>query len=89
MDLFKFFGKKPASGSVAKNRLQLVLIQDRTNCSPRILEALKADLLNVLSKYMEIDEGEMEIQIAASGGEREDAPTLYANIPIKNLRMPR
>ena len=60
MDLFDLFGffkkKEPASGSVAKDRLKLVLVHDRVNCSSQVLEMLKGDIIKVISNYMEIDE---------------------------------
>ena len=51
MRLLAFFRKK-ASGNVAKDRLKLVLVSDRANCSPDIIESIKDDILNILSKYM-------------------------------------
>ena len=90
MDLFSLFRKKstPASGSVAKDRLKLVLVHDRVNCSSQVLEMLKNDIIKVISNYMEIDEEELDIQITQT--ESEDStgtvPVLYANIPIKSMR---
>ena len=53
MDFFSFFKKKqqPASGSVAKDRLKLVLVHDRVNCSSQVLEMLKTDIIKVISNY--------------------------------------
>ena len=78
MDFFGLFSKKQASGKIAKNRLQLVLIQDRMNTSPEMLEMLKSDILKVLSNYVDIDEDELDIDISGA-----DGPALVANIPIK------
>jgi len=78
MDFFSIFSKKQKSGKVAKNRLQLVLIQDRMNTSPELIEMLKSDILKVLSNYVDIDEDELDIDISGS-----DGPALVANIPIK------
>ena len=55
MGLFDMFKKNKASGSVAKDRLKLVLVSDRAGCSPEIMEALKNEIIQVISKYMEID----------------------------------
>jgi len=87
MDFFGLFGKKSASKDVAKSRLKFVLMQDRMNCSPEVLEMMKSDIIEVIKKYVEIDENEMDIQISApaDGGEI-DMPMLLANIPIKSLR---
>ncbi|MDF2820084.1 MAG: cell division topological specificity factor [Clostridiales bacterium] len=83
----KLFGKK-ASSTVAKDRLRLVLIHDRANCSPEILELIKTDIINVISKYMEIDRQGLEIQITQtkSNSGNKSVPALYANIPIKSLK---
>jgi len=87
MSLFSFLNRKPPSKSLAKSRLEMVLIQDRMNCSTQVLEMLKTDILKVISNYMEIDEEELDIQInPPKPGEDNGAPVLYANIPIKNLR---
>ncbi|MFV0520765.1 MAG: cell division topological specificity factor MinE [Lachnospirales bacterium] len=81
------FGKKPQSANVAKDRLKLVLIHDRANCSTQILELLKTDIIKVISTYMEIDEEELDIQITTTpNGEAGESPMLLANIPIKNMR---
>ena len=48
LDFFSFFKKKndpAASGSVAKDRLKLVLVHDRVNCSSQVLEMLKTDII--------------------------------------------
>jgi cell division topological specificity factor len=91
MDLFKWFKKSPSSKDIAKSRLQFVLVQDRMNCSPEILEMLKTDILKVIMNYVEIDEKLMEIQISPpTEGGSVSVPVLLANIPIKNLRkVPR
>jgi len=87
MSLFDFFNKRPPSKNLAKNRLEMVLIQDRMHCSPQVIEMLKNDILKVIANYMEYDEKELQIQInQPNPGEDNGTPVLYANIPIKNLR---
>lgn len=88
MDLFSFFSRKPSSKDVAKDRLKLVLIHDRVNCSTQVLEMLKTDIIRVISNYMEIDEEELDIQITQTetDGTNGSVPMLYANIPIKSMR---
>jgi len=88
MDLFSFFSRKPSSKDVAKDRLKLVLIHDRVNCSTQVLEMLKTDIIRVISNYMEIDEEELDIQITQTqtDGANGSVPMLYANIPIKSMR---
>ena len=79
------------SKNVAKERLKLVLIHDRANCSSEMLEMIKTDIINVINQYMEIDEEELEINIGTTKSERNNSkvPVLYANIPIKTLRYKR
>ena len=91
LDFFSFFKKKndpAASGSVAKDRLKLVLVHDRVNCSSQVLEMLKTDIIKVISNYMEIDEEELDIQITQIPSEDNNGtvPVLYANIPIKSMK---
>ncbi len=88
LDFNKLFGKKNKSGSVAKDRLKLVLIHDRMNCSTELLEMMRADILAVISKYVDIDTDEFNMEISnmqyEEGGKK--APVLSANIPIKSLK---
>lgn len=84
IDLFK----KKSSSSVAKDRLKLLLVSDRANCSPEIMEMIKNDIINVISKYMEIDCEGLDIQITQteSDGNNGSVPALFANIPIKEVK---
>lgn len=83
----KHFFRRKSSCQVAKDRLKILLISDRVNCSPEIMELIKADITKVISKYMKIDAENMDIQINAKGnkGGRGINPILYANIPIIDL----
>lgn len=84
MDIFK----KKNSGDVAKDRLKLLLVSDRADCSPDVMEAIKNDIIQVISKYMEIDAEGLDIQITQTESEVHNGtvPALYANIPIKDLK---
>ena len=84
MDIFK----KKSSGDVAKDRLKLLLVSDRADCSPDVMEAIKNDIIQVISKYMEIDAEGLDIQITQTESETTNGtvPALYANIPIKDLK---
>ncbi len=88
MDFNSLFGKRNKSSSVAKDRLKLVLIHDRMNCSTELLEMMRADIVAVISKYVDIDTDDFNIEISnrqyEEGGKK--APVLSANIPIKNLK---
>lgn len=89
MDLFKLFTrKKETSKDVAKERLKLVLIHDRSNVSPQFLEMVKSEIIKVIQNYMEIDEEALDIQLTKTNsddGERV-IPALVANIPIKGMK---
>ncbi len=87
MSLFDLF-KKKSSSSVAKDRLKLLLVSDRANCSPEIMEMIKNDIINVISKYMEIDAEGLDIQITQTESDSNNGvvPALFANIPIKDLK---
>ena len=84
MDIFK----KKGSGDVAKDRLKLLLVSDRADCSPDVMMAIKNDIIQVISKYMEIDAEGLDIQISQTESETSNGtvPALYANIPIKDLK---
>lgn len=89
MDLWKFFGKESeTSKNVAKERLKLVLVHDRTNCSPHFLDMVKGDIIKVISDYMEIDEENLDIKLTKTKRDYDDAsvPALVANIPIKKMK---
>ena len=89
MGLMDFF-KKKTSGDIAKDRLKLLLVSDRANCSPDVMEMIKNDIIQVISKYMEIDADGLDIQITQteSEGNNGNVPALYANIPIKDMKHP-
>ncbi|MDO5115925.1 MAG: cell division topological specificity factor MinE [Synergistaceae bacterium] len=72
------------SGSVAKERLQLVLIHDRCDISPELLTALRADLIETIRKYLDIDENGIELDL----NKEEHSVALLASIPLKNMRRP-
>ncbi|MCL2399919.1 MAG: cell division topological specificity factor MinE [Defluviitaleaceae bacterium] len=86
MDLLGLIKSQPQPRDIARDRLKLLLIHDRSNCSPHVLEMLKTDIINAISNYMEIDETDMEIQIAQTDTEESSVPVLFANIPIKGVR---
>lgn len=86
---FADFFKKKSSGSVAKDRLKLVLVSDRANCSPEIMEQMKNDIIDVISKYMEIDMEGLDIKISqtdSEDGSGNSGPAIFANIPIREVR---
>ena len=85
MGLFDSFFKKKNSADEAKDRLKLLLVSDRSNCSPETMELIKNDIIKVISKYMEIDAQGLEIQITQND-EEHTGPALFANIPIREMK---
>lgn len=78
----RLFSKDSGSKNIAKERLRLVLVHDRTSISPQLLETLKAEMIQVISNYMEIDESALEVNLDSSG----NTVALVANIPVKGMR---
>ena len=76
------------SKDAAKERLHLVLMQDRANVSADFLDVMKQEIIEVIKKYIDIDEGSMDVRL--TNKENTDgtngAPALYANIPILNIK---
>lgn len=89
LDFIKAFSSESkTSKSVAKERLKLVLVHDRVDCSPQLLDMIKSDILKVIANYAEIEEEGLEIKMSKSRGEQEDmtVSALVANIPLKNIK---
>lgn len=92
MNFFKKMTKKEEqtlkSKDAAKERLHLVLMQDRANVSADFLDLMKQEIIEVIKKYIDIDEGAMDVRL--TNKENDDgsngAPALYANIPILNIK---
>ena len=86
MDFFKFFQREDvASKDIAKERLRLILVHDRANVSPKFLEMIKSQLIDLISDYMEIEEDQMEVKLTKMLNDDEvSVPALVANIPIKS-----
>jgi cell division topological specificity factor len=79
--LDRWFGRNKTKDE-AKERLQLVLIHDRTDLAPELLEQLRTELIKVICNYLEVDDKKIEL-----GLEREDRTVaLVANIPVKNIK---
>lgn len=85
MDLFKAFSK-PSSKDIAKERLRLILINDRCSMPQEVLEDIKEDILEVLSKYMEINYAEIDVRMTVTEKLEEDPVALVANIPVKKVK---
>ncbi len=78
MDLFQLIsGKKSAQN--AKERLQLVLIHDRTDLNPATIEALKDEIIAAISRHIDIDPSSVHINIEHEGRSQR----LVADIPLR------
>lgn len=85
-DLLKFLNKESSSKNVAKERLKLVLVHDRTNCSPEFLEAVKEDILNSIANHIDYDADNIDIKITQMEEGKDGRPALVASIPIKSMK---
>ena len=74
----RLFGRSSNSGQTAKERLQLVLLQDRVKLPPDTLEKMRDELINVISKYVDIDKDGIDISFTKASQQN----CLVANIPI-------
>lgn len=76
------------SKDAAKERLHLVLMQDRANVSADFLDLMKQEIIDVIKKYIEIDESAIDVKLTNkdNGDGTNGAPALYANIPILNIK---
>lgn len=88
INFMKNFQKKDKdiSKQAAKDRLKLVLMQDRASVSPDFFEMMKKEIIDVIKKYIEIDEESLEVQLTRGYEAGLEGPALYANIPIKNIK---
>jgi cell division topological specificity factor len=81
--LKRLFGQ-PGSSATAKERLRLVLMTDHLELAPEMIEAMKLDLVDVISRYVEVDRERMEVSF-----ERQDRTlAMLANIPILSVNRP-
>lgn len=81
----RLLGREPKSASQAKERLKLVLIHDRTDLPPGEMEMLKDELIEVISRHIEIDPAAVRIEMAHEGREQR----LIADIPLRPARRRR
>ena len=87
---FKKMSKKDQadkSKDAAKERLHLVLMQDRAHVSADFLDMMKQEIVDVIKKYIDVDENEMDVKLENKVNEdgTSGAPSLYANIPIVSI----
>ena len=67
---------------MAEQRLKFVLLNDRANISPEIMEQIKNDIIQVISHYMDIDKEAMDISLENDA----NSVALVANIPVSSMK---
>ncbi|MDR3568736.1 MAG: cell division topological specificity factor MinE [Syntrophobacteraceae bacterium] len=70
-----------ASGQVARKRMQFVLMHDRIDITPEMMEALKNDMIKVLSRYMEVECGSVKVDLEQG----KDFMALISNVQVKRV----
>ena len=75
-----FFKEKKRSAGYARDRMKLLLISERIDCSPQMMKMLKSDLVHTVKKYVSIEESKVKIQIT------QEPAVLHAYIPVLNKK---
>ncbi|HLI96653.1 MAG TPA: cell division topological specificity factor MinE [Candidatus Baltobacteraceae bacterium] len=78
--LNKLFGRH-SSGATAKERLRLVLMSDHLSLAPEMIDAMKRDLVDVISRYVEVDREKIDVHFE----HQDKALAMLANIPITGV----
>ena len=78
----KWFSKGTASKAVAKDRLRLVLVHDRSMLDTETLDALRKDLIEVVSRYFEIDRATLSMDVHRT----RESWALSVNFPLRRTR---
>ena len=92
INFFKKLGKSEKestkSKDAAKERLHLVLMQDRANISADFLALMKQEIIEVIKRYIDVDENAIDVRLTNKSNEdgTTGAPVLYANIPIVSVK---
>jgi cell division topological specificity factor len=81
----RLFGRGNSSGVDAKRRLKLVIANDRSGLSQEMLEMMRRDILEVVSRYVEIDAEEMELSLESD----QRMTALIANLPVRRVKRMR
>ncbi len=81
----RLFGRDQKSANLAKERMKLVLIHDRTDLSPGELDKLKDELIGVISRHIEIEPSAVRIEMTQDGRHQR----LIADIPLRPVQRRR
>ena len=79
--LMKLFGRQEKSSKTAHRRLRMVLVMDRIGLAPHYLEAMRDDIVEVVSNYLVVDRESMELEVRREG----DSIILVSNIPVREV----
>ncbi|HTX02823.1 MAG TPA: cell division topological specificity factor MinE [Candidatus Acidoferrales bacterium] len=82
MEWFRTLFGTPSSSSVAKERLRLVLLSDHLALAPDVIEAMRRDIFDVISRYVEVDEAHSDVSFE----HKDEGIAMLASIPIVSLK---
>ena len=74
---------KGRSAGYARDRLKMLLVSERIDCSPQMMKMLKSDMIHTVKKYITIDETEVKIRIT------QEPPVFHADIPVRSKKEQR
>ena len=80
--LNRLFGNRSTSANSAGSRLRMVLAHDRSDLSPAMLDQMRLEIMEVVSKYLELDHTGSELSLETE----ERSTALVANLPIRRVR---
>ena len=71
-----FFREKKRSAGYARDRMKLLLLSERIDCSPQMMQMLKSDLIHTVKKYLAIEEEQVKLKIT------QEPAVLYVYVPV-------
>jgi cell division topological specificity factor len=77
----KFFGRQPPSKEEAKQRLKFLLIHDQVDLTPGQLDQMKAEILEVIARYVEVEDGDTEFKLERGDGN----VALVSSVPVRRV----
>lgn len=75
-----FFRDKKRSAGYARDRMKLLLLSERIDCSPQMMQMLKSDLIHTVKKYLTIEEEQVKLKIT------QEPAVLYVYVPVLNKK---